>query len=76
MYPFVDVKITYLNKPLSKKFFEEHKEIHHLYPTQEAFMQELYLPLLKKAQETMTIQVLEVSENTIKINGLKQSPAK
>ena len=70
MYPFPIVKVTYKGKPLGKKEFEEHPEIHALYPSKEVFMQKLYLPLLQRAQETNTEQFLEVSENSIKINGV------
>jgi hypothetical protein len=72
MYPLPTVKITYQGKPLSDKYYNEHPEIHQLYPTKEAFMTKLYLPVLHKVQETNTEQVLEISENSIKINGISQ----
>ena len=67
---FPIVKITYKGKHLSQKEYDEHPEIHHMYPSEEAFMQKLYLPLLQKTQETNSEQFLEVSENSIKINGI------
>jgi hypothetical protein len=69
MYPLPIVKITFNGQPLSKKVYDERPEIHHLYPTKEVFMERLYLPLLKKAQESNTEQLLEISEHSIKING-------
>ena len=41
--------------------------------TKEEFMIKLYLPVLHKVQETNTEQVLEISENSIKINGVSQT---
>jgi hypothetical protein len=70
MYPFPTVKITYKGKPLGKKEYDELPEIHHLYPSSEVFMQKLYLPLLQKAQKNNVEQLLEVSEDSIKINGV------
>jgi hypothetical protein len=72
MYPLPTVKITYQGKPLSDKYYNEHPEIHPLYPTKEAVMTKLYLPVLQMVQETNTEQVLEISENSIKINGISQ----
>ena len=72
MYPLPTVKITYQGKPLSDKYYNEHPEIHPLYPTKEAFMTKLYLPVLQKVQEKNAEQVLEISENSIKINGISQ----
>jgi len=72
MYPLPTVIITYQGKPLSDKYYNEHPEIHPLYPTKEAFMTKLYLPVLQMVQETNTEQVLEISENSIKINGISQ----
>jgi hypothetical protein len=72
MYPLPTVKITYQGKPLSDKYYNEHPEIHQLYPTKEAFMTKLYLPVLQMVKETNTEQVLEISENSIKINGVSQ----
>ena len=66
---FPIVKITYKGKPLGQNEYDEHPEIHHMYPSKEAFMQKLYLPILQKAHETNSEQFLEVSENSIKING-------
>jgi len=44
-----------------------------MYPTKEVFVTKLYLPLLHKVQETNTEQILEISENSIKINGVSQT---
>ena len=66
------ITITFEGKPLSEKFYEEHPEIHHLYPSKEEFMTTLYLPLLQRMQENGEQQVLEISENSIKINGVEQ----
>ena len=60
-------------KPLSDKYYNEHPEIQQMYPTKEVFMTKLYLPLLHKVQETNTEQILEISENSIKINGVSQT---
>ena len=73
MYLLPTVIITYQEKPLSDKYYKEHPEIHQLYPTKEEFMTKLYLPVLQKVQETNTEQVLEISENSIKINGVSQN---
>ena len=73
MYLLPTVIITYQGKPLSDKYFNEHPEIHLMYPTKEEFMNKLYLPVLQKVQETNTEQVLEISENSIKINGVSQN---
>ncbi len=73
MYPLPTVIITYQGKPLSDKYYNEHPEIHPLYPTKEAFMTKLYLPLLQMVKETNTEQILEISENSIKINGVSQN---
>lgn len=67
------VKVTYGGKPLTERYFREHPEIHHLYPTRETFMARIYLPILQKMQETKEDQVLEISENKIKFNGVEQS---
>ena len=73
MYPLPTVIITYQGKPLSDKYYNEHPEIHPMYPTKEEFMNKLYLPVLHKVQETNTEQILEISENSIKINGVSQN---
>lgn len=72
MYPLPTVTITYQGKPLTDKYYHEHPEIQHLYPTKELFMTKLYLPLLQRLQEINTEQILEISENSIKINGVSQ----
>ena len=72
MYPLPTVTITYQGKVLTDKYYHEHPEIQPMYPTKEAFMTKLYLPLLYKVQETNTEQVLEITEHSIKINGVSQ----
>ena len=69
IYPNVSVIITHKGEQLSKEYFHEHPEIHHLYPSQEVFYNKLYLPLLEKANSTNQTQILEISENHVKING-------
>jgi hypothetical protein len=72
MLTFPIVKITYQGKTLTEKYFNEHPEIQHMYPSKDVFMTKLYLPLLEKAKATNIEQILEVSENSIKINGVFQ----
>ena len=72
MYPLPTVIITYQGKPLSDKYYNEHPEIQPMYPTKEAFMTKFYLPVLQMVKETNTEQVLEISEHSIKINGVSQ----
>lgn len=66
------VKVTYKGKPLTEKYYREHKEIRQLYPTAEAFMNRIYLPLLQRMEEINERLVLEISENRIEINGIRQ----
>jgi len=73
MYLLPTVIITYQGKPLTDKYYNEHPEIHLMFPTKEEFMTKLYLPVLQKVQETNTEQVLEISEKSIKINGVSQN---
>lgn len=68
MYPFVKVSVTYLGKPLSKKNYDEHPEIHHLYPTKQAF-NILYRSLINEIFDKGFELVLEITENSIKVNG-------
>ena len=68
MYHYVDVRIIYKGKRLSKKFYDEHEEIHKLYPSQKTF-NELYRSLINDIQRGGTNQLLEISENSIKVNG-------
>lgn len=70
MHPFLKIKITHQGKPFSENYYNNHPEIHYLYPTQEVFMSKLYFPLLQKAKETNAEQLLEISEEAIKINGV------
>ena len=73
MYKLPTVSITYQGKSLSEKYYVEHPEIQHLYPSKEVFISKLYLPLLHKVKETNAEQFLELSENSIKINGVSHS---
>ncbi len=70
MYPLPTVTITYQGKALTDKYYNEHPEIQQMYPTKELFMTKLYLPILHKLQEINTEQILEISEHSIKINGV------
>lgn len=70
IYPYPIVKVTYKGKPLGREEYEKRPEIHKMYPSREEFMQKLYLPLVKQVRETGKSQLLEISENGIKINGL------
>jgi hypothetical protein len=72
MQNLLNIVVTYQSKPLTEKFFQEHPEIHDLYPSKEKFMNEIYLPLLKKAEETQTAYQVEISENSITVNGVVQ----
>jgi len=69
----IKVKVTYKGKEISEKFLSEHPEIHTLYPSREFFMKSLYLPLLEKAKELNTVQILEITENGIFINDILQN---
>ena len=72
MQNLVKIVVTYQSKILTEKFFQEHPEIHALYPSKEKFIHEIYLPLLKKAEETQTVYQVEISENGIAFNGVMQ----
>lgn len=63
------VKVTYQGKPLTQRFYDAHPEIHGLYPSPDVFMQRLYLPLIEKMELTKEPQLLEISENKVKVNG-------
>jgi hypothetical protein len=69
MYPLPIVKVTYQGTELSKREFDSRPELHALYPSAEVFMSSLYLPLLKKAEETGLLQKLHISEHEIRVNG-------
>ncbi|MBU3714353.1 MAG: hypothetical protein FGM46_05325 [Ferruginibacter sp.] len=72
-YPLPTVIVTYQGKPLTLRYYDEHPEIHHLYPAKDIFTERLYKPLVHKARETNTAQLLEISENEVKINGVVQT---
>lgn len=67
-----EVHITFKGQPLTQQYFAEHPEIHALYPSKEEFMNRYYLPLVKKQALTNTLQLLEISENSVRINGVEQ----
>ena len=69
MFKIPIVKVTYQGKVLTEKFYNQHPEIHHLYPTKEEFISKYYKPLFETLKKTNTEQILEISENSIKING-------
>ena len=66
----VTVIVTYQNKPLTLRYFNEHPEIHHMYLPAKDFVSLIYAPLLAKGRASNTKQVVEVSENQVLINGL------
>ena len=66
---YLKVHVTYRGKPLTQKYFNEHSELQKLYPSKEVFLNKLYIPLFQKAKETQSEQILEISEDSIKING-------
>jgi hypothetical protein len=72
MHHLLKINTTYQGAPLTEKFFNEHPEIHELFPSKDKFMNEIYLPLLKKAEESKTEYVVEISEAGISINGIMQ----
>ena len=64
----VTVIVTYQNKPLTLRYFNEHPEIHHLYLSGKDFIEHIYAPLVQKAKITNTKQVVEISEHQVLIN--------
>ncbi|QGW27726.1 hypothetical protein [Phnomibacter ginsenosidimutans] len=60
---------TYQGVPLTKAYYDNHPEIHHLYPSPQVFLTQLYKPLLEKVSTTNQPQLLEISENRVTING-------
>ena len=66
------VKITFQGEPLTERYFNEHPDVHALYPSKEKFMSALYLPLWEQQQRTDEVLTLEISEYGIKINGILQ----
>ena len=64
MGKYVTVRVLYGGEPLSKKYYEEHPEIHNLYPSQKEFMK-TYLELRDRAISEDTIYVFEITENEI-----------
>jgi hypothetical protein len=70
MHSLLNIKIIYQGQILTERYFNEHPEIHSLYPSKTKFMEEVYLPLLKTAQETGQKQDIEISENGMLINGV------
>ena len=69
MYPAISVVTTYQGVPLTKAYYDNHPEIHHLYPSPQVFLTQLYVPLLEKVSATQQPQLLEISENRVAING-------
>ena len=63
--------MTYKGVPLTMRTYNEHPEIHHLYPTPTVFMEKIYRPQLKWAEETGRVPVIEIEENSVKINGVR-----
>ena len=69
MYPAISVVTTYQGVPLTKAYYDNHPEIHHLYPSPQVFLTQLYVPLLEKVSTTQQPQLLEMSEKRVTING-------
>jgi hypothetical protein len=68
MYPLPIVTVTYRGEPLTEQLYREHPEIHHLYPTREAFMQEHYLPLVERVRRTGVMHELVIDEDGVRVN--------
>ena len=69
MYPTISVVTTYQGAPLTKAYYDSHPDIHHLYPSPQVFLTQLYVPLLEKVSATQQPQLLEMSEKRVTING-------
>ncbi len=63
------VIVTFQNKPVSQRFFDQHPEIHHLYPSSADFKDRIYGPALDKAIKFGLGQVIEISEGEVRLNG-------
>lgn len=63
------VSVTFQNKPLSQRYFDQHPEIHHLYPSRAVFKDKIYGPSLEKAMNLGLDQVIEISEGVVRVNG-------
>jgi len=72
MYPCIKVYVADKGSPLSKKLYDENPEIHKLYPSHDTF-NEIYRSLVGEAIERKTSHLLEISENSIKIDGVIQT---
>lgn len=70
MHHPLNIKITYQGAPLTEKFYNNHPEIHGLYPSKEKFMNEIYLPLLKKSTNDNTHFNIEISEHGVEIKKI------
>ena len=69
MEPEIKVIVTYKGERLTLRKYTETPEIQPLYPSKEDFINKIYAPLLNKARETNTNQVLQITEHVITING-------
>jgi hypothetical protein len=63
------VSVTFQSKPLSQRYFDQHPEIHHLYPSSADFKDKIYGPALDKALKFSLDQVIEISEGVVRVNG-------
>ncbi len=72
MFSSPTVAVTYKGKTLTQRYFDEHPEIHNLYPSRADFLSKFYIHLVNKGKETHTEQFLEIAENSVKINGILQ----
>lgn len=64
------VKVTYQGKTLSLRFYNEHPEIQHMYPSKEMFVNKIYWPAFQKMRQTNINQIIEIAEHSVKINGV------
>ena len=71
MYTIPIVKVSYKGNALSARYFDEHPEIQHLYPSKEVFKSQIYLPILKRCMETGEVHTIEISENGVMIDQVK-----
>jgi len=72
MYHSVKVYVTYKGRPMSKRLSNENPEIHKSYPSLIEF-NKIYRSLVNDAIDRKTSHLLEISESSIKIDGVVQS---
>lgn len=62
--------VTYQNKPLTKRWYDRHPEIHSHYPSPDDYISKLYRPILEKATAENAEYLIEVSEYAVRVNGI------